>query len=402
MSDTLGTNTSGYDIPGATYRRKAVIELQSKKLAYEYINKLFWKNFTGAEGSGAPIIKKMDLTKEPGDTIRMHMVPALSGNGKYGNVELEGSEEAIDLAYRDIIVNSIRHAVKDNGKMSKQRSFFDYIEIGRNILQDWYAAQRDEGIFRTFYYGAPQHVHATAATYEGLGWNSSASKPPRYWYMANETDNEVTYSGTDATYVTNIQTAEALLVSGDSSKMSPNVIEGLSTKLDELNIPKITMSGFDADYLAVLHPRQVQQLKQNQRFFDALRTGDNRGSANPIFTGTVNGKYVGMWDGIAIMQSNRIHSGDPSALGGETLIDGTLPNVRRAIVLGANAIAVAEAMEPGLQMKDNFDYNWKKGVAVEGIWGSGRTDYTVDKSGGSLYAQNGIVVSTYSPATVIG
>lgn len=403
MSDTFETNTSGYNIPGSTYTRKAVIELQSKKLAYEYVEKQFWNKFIGAPGSGAPIIKDTNLMKEAGDIIRIHMAKALDAAGRFGANELEGNEEAQDLAYKDIYVNSVRNAVKDEGKMSKQRSYFDMIEIARKGLQEWYAAFVDEGLFRTIYYGAPSHVHGTAATYAALGWNSSASKPPRYWYMANETDNPITYSATDATWVTNIAAGEALLVNGDSSKMSPAVIEGLQTKLTEAFIPKITMSGFDADYLMVIHPRQTAQLRQNETFFNALRTGMERGASNPIFSGNMGGRYVGIWDGIAIMECGRIHSGDPTAVAGETLIDGNLPNIRRAVVLGANAIAYAVAQEPKLIPKDDFDYFYKRGIAVEGIWGAGRTDYTLDATAAqTLYGQNVIVVSTYSPSTVIG
>ena len=58
MSDTLGTNTTGYSYPGATYWRKGVQTVNDEALWAETADKLILAPFVGKEGSGLPFITK--------------------------------------------------------------------------------------------------------------------------------------------------------------------------------------------------------------------------------------------------------------------------------------------------------------------------------------------------------
>src|SRR5436305_784162 len=76
-------------------------------------NMTFWHNLEGPEGTTMPIIRKDDLTKQPGDTIKFDMALALTGAGLTGDTTLlDGQEEKLKFRQQSVVVDALRHGVR--------------------------------------------------------------------------------------------------------------------------------------------------------------------------------------------------------------------------------------------------------------------------------------------------
>lgn len=410
MSYTLGTNTTGYSYPGYTYWRKGVPMYWDMAMWDVVRDTLILKDFIGPEGSGLPFITKNQLKKGKGDTIRLAMAGNLTGAGKFGNTTLEGNEENLTQYYLDVYVNLLRHATIDDGEMSRQRDPYDLNKMMVKKLGEWWADTIERYMFNTLYYGYPPNILATAATVNGLGINSSVPKPNKNWYCADSANHPITYSATDATYTANIQAAEQSLTNTEANYFGPAVLEGIAAKAKVLNFKPAKFKGWEG-YIGFIHPYQTAQLRSNADWFQAnihaMPVGDK---GNPIFTGRLQNDAVGRWANIALFESTLVHSGNQSYYNdligstgayGTFEIDSDCSDVYRAVFMGAEAAAIAEATPPNYVKKGDFDYHNYEGNAVKGIFGMNRADFTLDTSAATLINQSSLVVSTYSPATSI-
>ena len=397
---TLGTDSSGFSYPGDTTHRDMVFDVPVMKLHHEIRDTMVFSKWIGKKGDHSPITSNYELTTKKGDTLKFNALPALTAAGVPGDGPMVGSEEPLEFSQKACYINQLRHAVVSHGKASSQRGIYNVIEQARPALQMWWADRMEDDIIRAALYNWPPHVHTTTATY-GLNINSHVATPTRYWYCADSANNSITYSATDATYETNIETAEGQLANTETDFMSPDVLEGMATILQTNNFMRINFKGFTG-YLAVLHPYQVAQLRANSDWFQAYITAGPRDEkGNGIFAGVNSQNEVGQWANFYIMQSNKIPTSAQAAVYSEVPINGAAEaNVRRAIFMGANAMFYAEGDRPHFTLEKR-DYENIDGVAIVGNIGMTRSDYTEDSAGAGLLAQTAAVCSTYSPANAV-
>lgn len=408
---TLGSDTSGFDYLGQTYRRAPVFTVPDMKIRQELTDKLIFSKMIGNSGNGkdtaadmAPIIWNRDLKKKKGDTIRQFLTPAITGIGISGDGTMYGNEQILDFAFVDTHINQVRQGVKTHGEASSQRGMIDILEQARPGLQSWYVQRFEEDILYTAYNGWSQNILGTFSTYFGLGKNSSTSKPARYWYCADSVNNAIAFHATDATYINNIEAAETTLTDVASDRFSPDILEGVASIMHVDNFPLMSAMGFSG-FMCVIHPYQLNQLRTNDTWFRAnIHAGPRDLKQNPIFAGANNSGYVGEWNGMIIFVSNKITTSAPTASNGETLIDDAGDaDVRRAVFMGAGSITIAEGGEFGTPnlVYEESDYGNKKGVVIRSMYGMARTDYVLDTSGATEYRKNVVIVSTKSPATTV-
>jgi len=399
---TLGTEGSGYGLPGATDRVALVYKIADRRLRKEHVDGMVFTPWIGKEGEMSPIITKTDLTKNKGEQIRMALLPKLDEYGKPGDLTVLQSEEVMDFSYQDVYVNQLRHAIRTVGRASDQRGLFSIIENARPALTSWLNQRKEAEFFRTVYYGWPAFIHCGTA-YGGLNLNSHIAKPCRYWYCMDEENNAITYSATDATYETSIETAEGTLANTPTDWFSPQALISMAAKMRKLNFPMIDFKGFTG-YLCILHPNQVAQLQTHEKWFEAnITAGPRDEKGNAVFKGVGNAREVGCWGGFYIMESNKIDSSNPSTLYTDsTPIAGAAEaNVKRAICMGANALAYAVADEPHFEV-ESIDYKNQTGVAVVTNFGIARADYTLDVSAtATITAQHTMVLSSFSPDAAV-
>ena len=395
---TENSNSTGFNVTGSTYDRKMVQMAFDKKAHHEYLNKFYLKKLMGADGSGAPVTKKDDFKRAKGDEFRMYMIPNLTSHGKPGDLTLMQNEEAFNPYYVDMNINQQRNAVRTTGKMSDQRGYFDVITEAKPALTNWAAAEMETSLIRTAINGWPAHIQCST-TYGGLNINSAAPRPARYWFGAG--GNDPTYSAVNATYTTNIVTAETALQDIQSNYLKPADLEFLAYKARTLLVPPITTLGMNGGYVLLVHPNQTWQLRNHNTWFNAQsNAGPRDEKGNQIFAGVGVDGYVTSYAGIHVFESNNVMNGYPLALFTDDtqIASAGNTNVYRSILLGGNAIVLMEAQDPSFYMDDTLDYGNQQGVAMSMMYGMGRTDYVQDASGVAIYARNLIVFSTYSGA----
>jgi N4-gp56 family major capsid protein len=302
---------------------------------------------------------KTETSKAAGDRIRFGIRQQLSGAGILGDGTLEGNEEALETFSQDVLIDQLRHAVRSAGKMSEQRVPWSMRAEARDALADWWADRFDAWFFNQL----AGNTAETDVRYTG----NQAVVAPDADHIAFPTGSSIAESSISNTTV---------------QRMSLTQID---RAVEKAKLAKNTMRQVrDGPYdilVMFLHPFQVTDLRTNtaagqwQDIQKAAMSGGNV-TKNPIFTGA-----LGMYNGVVLHESTRV----PAAPGN--------PNVRRAVLLGAQAgvIAFGRGYGKGVYSweEEMFDYGNQLGVAAGCIAGMTKTRFN-----GSDFAS--IVVPTWA------
>jgi N4-gp56 family major capsid protein len=128
----------------------SVPQLWSADLFSQAEDLTFWHNLEGPPGSTMPILRRDDLTKEPGDTIKFDITLALTSAGMTGDTALlEGNEEALKFRQTSVTVNSLQHAARWT-KLTQALITHDMRTTALNQLRKWLAGKLDNAIFTEF------------------------------------------------------------------------------------------------------------------------------------------------------------------------------------------------------------------------------------------------------------
>ena len=221
-----------------------------------------------ATAPGVPIIRKSDFLAKKGDTIIMHQrtnSATTNSVGIVGGFQIVDSEVGWDLNYKKVKIESWRQAVRTNVGMNAQRSPFDesFVETEIDLLSDWTAAVEDNGILSALHYGHAYHLLRMYGT-----TNCPIS------VVANDVygnDESLTVSNTVANLV------------GDGS----DNLKGATMELGYLyctqnNFDPIRVGG-DSYFVALVSPRGMHFLFQDEKFRNAMMYARERGIDNPLF-----------------------------------------------------------------------------------------------------------------------
>lgn len=288
--------------------------LWQTRLLAQAENRTFWNKFEGPEGSSMPIIRKDDLTKTAGDTIKFDMALALTGAGVIGDTNLlTGNEEALKFRQQSLTVADLAHAVRWT-ELAEQLITHDMRGTALNQLAKWLSGKIDDSIW-------------TALT--------AASQPTINKWFAG--------AATSIATVTNVLGPTL----NDISDMKAYAQETLKIE------PLRTEDGNEYFGL-VLSPAANLMLKKDTSYQQAQRDAQVRGDQNRLFSGATF-----LWDGVIGFVSNRV----PTAL------DGTASaRVARNVFFGAQALSRGYAQYPDWR-EEFFDYGRAAGVATTLIKG---------------------------------
>ena len=89
-------------------------------------------------GSDSIVQMRTELGKGEGDTVTMGIRYPLSGEGRVGNDDIEGHEEALIFKDFSLTIEELNHAVDTGGKMEEQRVPYNLLQEGKSALQDWW------------------------------------------------------------------------------------------------------------------------------------------------------------------------------------------------------------------------------------------------------------------------
>ena len=303
-----------------------------EKLHRDSVKESYFEKFMG-EGSSSLCQVKNEFLKKQGDLCTFGLRMRLAGSGVTSGQQLVGNEEAL-VTYSDTVtLEQYRHAVRDKGRLDRQRPVFSITEESRVALKDWGSEKIDQ-----------------------LCFDAITASPTKVMYLDN--------SGNAATTGTP-GTAQAAL-HATNSKFDPTFLSyikaGAKTGWNRTQIPLRPLKIKGKEYWVLLvHPDTLHDLKTHATYTQAQREAQSRGGDNPIFSGA-----VGIWDGVVIHE----HENIPIAKDG----GGASVAWSESVFMGQQSLVWAWGQRPNT-VQDSFDYENEIGTAWEMISGVTKTTF---------------------------
>jgi N4-gp56 family major capsid protein len=298
-------------------------ELWRKQLMADARDLLFMQRFIGS--SEQSMIQELtDLKKGKGDKINFGLGMKLSGSGVSGDSELEGNEEVMVDYEEDVSIDQIRNAVRLTGEMDEQKNCYNMRDSAKNRLADWIAERIDQEIMDKL-------CGKTTSTFANTPTAAAATRS--IWAGGQSSTGDVT----------------------TAMKMDTKVLDAAKqmAKLASPRIRPLRINGKE-HYVAILHPYDATNLRQDSVWNQAQREAGVRGNDNPIFSGA-----LGIYNGIIVHEHEyvyRTNDGDTSAY------------VARNVLCGQQAGVIAWGKPVSWQEK-SFDYGNKQGFSCGAIFG---------------------------------
>lgn len=298
-------------------------ELWRKQLFVDARDLMFMDRFIG-EGESSMIQEFTDLKKEKGTNISFGLGMKLSGAGVTGDSELEGNEESMTDYDEDVAIDQLRHAVRLTGKLDERKNAYDLRTSAKNRLADWFAERMEQelldklcGKASSTFANTPTAAAATRSIFAGGAGNVGAVT------TAMKMDTKV------------LDAAKQMAILA-SPRIKPLKINGKE------------------HYVAILHPYDATNLRQDPVWNQAQREANARGNENPIFSGA-----LGVYNGIIIHEHEyvyRTNDGSGAAY------------VARNILCGQQAGVLAWGA-PVAWVEKTFDYGNAFGVSCGATFG---------------------------------
>ncbi|UNY40284.1 major capsid protein [Paracoccus phage vB_PmaP_KLEP18-1] len=351
------------------------VRVWAKDLAREAMTRTWLNRFMG-ESEDSLVQVKTELRKGAGDQITAGLKMQLLGDGILGDATLEGNEEALQFADDAIRIDQLRHATRTKGRMTEQRVPYNLRRESRDSLADWWARRWD-------LIGALHMTGYTPANADpGLtGANTILAPSSGRIIRAGGRATDEALTSADVFTLTlldlaKVQAKKSRLDAGNGNLLMP--------------IRPIRVDGKDY-YVAFLHDYQVHDLRQSQWWTEiqlaAMQGGDVRD--NPIFSGA-----LGVYNGIVLHEWSRLPNGVNSTTGA------AVPNTKRAVLAGAQALSVAFGSENSetrfTWVEEMFDYGNQFGVAAGSIFGMKKNRFTPSDRSTTGQDFGTIVISTYA------
>jgi len=291
------------------------VKLWNEQLFRDTVKASYFSRFMGTS-SDSVVQVKTDLESAQGDRVRFAIRMRLEGAGVTEGQTLEGNEESLTSHTTNLTLQQWRHAVRDDGAMSRQRAMFSISEESASALQDRTTEKIDQECF-----------------------DALAANPTKTFYAGTAT--------TDATLTTSM-----LLTPEKISQIKAWAVTGGGRSQTPLR--PVMVEG-KKHYIMLIHPDNGYDLKQDTTWNNAQQNANIRGNGNPIFAGA-----LGMWDNVIIHE----HENIPIVTNFGNL--GDVPG-SKCVFLGAQSLLWAWGQRPKVVTKD-FDFGNEMAYAVNMIY----------------------------------
>jgi len=252
---------------------------------------------------------------------------AASDAGVSGDTALEGSEVAMTDYDEDVAINQLRQGVLLTGEFDEQRNMYDQRENAKNRLADWWAERIDQEL-------CDKLCGKTTSTFANTPTAAASSRTVRAGGAGSI--GAITTAMKMDTKVLDRAKQVALVTDAGTPALRPLRINGKQY------------------FVAILHPYDATNLRQDPVWSQAQRDANVRGEDNPIFSGA-----LGVWNGIIVHEHEyifRTNDGSASA------------QVARNVLCGQQAGVIAWGKSVNWVEK-TFDYGNQWGVKVGAIFG---------------------------------
>lgn len=337
-------------------------KLWSKKLLLDVMREIenALRFVTTEEDGNGVLLLKRDLAKAKGDTQNLSLVARLSGDGVTGDSELEGNEESM-LSYNEqIVIDQIRNAVRLQGKLDDQKVVYDQIGSARENLKIW----MKEFIIRQFFLKAGGVTNTTLTDTNGVIIATRATWSNTPAFIA---DADTAYTGSRNRYMNSGALTAASMTSSHILTLDNITEVATLAALANPKIQKISQGGDDF-YVLYVHPLSGRDLRKSSDWKTAQQNARDRSASNPVFRGA-----LGFWSNVLILENEFVPWLDVSAAGNSFRGASTGTNfavdTARNLLMGRQAVGMAEASNPEALVVETFDYKNKDGVAANFIGG---------------------------------
>lgn len=332
----------------STSDAKTVKRWLQRRFAAETLSQVYLSRFMGKSSSS--IIQKLTDLNETGDTINYQLRMALRGQGKRGKAVLKGHLESLVIHNDSVSIDTLRHGVEIDGRITMQRSELDLIEENKEALMEWLANITEEELFAQLAGRVGTQFRYLDLSYTGHAGNT----------LTTPDSDHVIYGG-DAT-------SEASIDSTD--KFSLELIDRFRRDVEELDVkmPPAIVNGKEY-WVAVIHTRQLFDLRRNvgegefTKLMSALATAEGKNS--PIFKG---GEFL--YNGVIVHAHDRVplftNDNDVECANGFFL------GRQAAVWANGNGGDGDTAM---LKVEEDEDFGDKPQVAVTTLWGCKKTRF---------------------------
>lgn len=307
--------------------------------------------------SETDIIRVVNDLKAEGETIRCPMVLNLKADGVSGNQRLSGNEEQMDQYYDNVSWEYYRQGV-ETSKRDRDKTPVDLLATKRPLLRQWAAEKIKYQLVDSFHSLYTSTAVPVAYT--------DASEPVKDAWLASNSDR-VLFGNAVSNHSSNDHSAALANVDATADKLTADSIH-LMKRRARGAYPRIkpykTSDGRDF-YVVFTHPRSFRDLKKDDTIAKANREARPRDvSSNPIFQ---DGDII--YDGIIFREIPELEwAKNSSEINPATTLVGVgnaASDVAVSFLCGAQALAYANKQAPMPVMKEDGDYNFFKGVAIE-------------------------------------
>jgi N4-gp56 family major capsid protein len=333
------------------------------------------------QGMNNAIQRLTELTRsEKGTRAVITLVPDLEGDGVVGDYEIEGNEEEAKAHDQVIQIDQLRNANKIAGRMADQQTVVNFRETSRDLLSFWMSDRVDQLASLTAS-GMDYRLNTNGSLREGFSHDGSSFSR----------DTNVSPVGTafyDLDFAADVTEPSAnrhfrwsnsnqALEPGDTTSIAPDDTISYASLVELRAFAKDrrirSLRNGDLElYHVFLHPKAMAKLKLDQDFLANVRNAGQRGSSNPLFSGsivTVDGlvlhEFTHSFNTTGAQSGSSTEAGRPGyKWGSDATVDGN-----RVLLMGGQALAWADIGIPMWDERDHFDYGAKPGIAVSKITG---------------------------------
>jgi N4-gp56 family major capsid protein len=318
------------------------------------------------DDANAIIQRKVETSKGSGDKVAFGLRMQLTGDGFTENETAEGNGESLTLYSDSVLVNELGHVVgvKSENTIDAQRVPFDLRAEARDGLADWFAKRLSVAFFNQ----VCGYTAETRIKYTGLQAPIAPSASRKVLAAGVAQDQDLATYATHKFDLTLLDRAKELARTA-APKVRPIKVNG------------------QEKYVVYLHEFQVTDMRTSTaagQWLDIQKAAMQGGEVtkSPIYSGA-----LGEYNGIIIKSAIDVPNGINSSTGA------VLPNVRRAVLLGAQAAVCAygEKNSPTKYRwnEELFDHKRRMEVSAWTIMGLKKTVYNATDFGT-------IVISTYA------
>lgn len=284
-------------------------------------NSYFMSKLSGGTQSSCIYVKE-ELAKNKGDLINFGLRMRLTGAGVTGNTSLEGNEERLNTYNDSVSLQRYRHAIRDDGELTRQRAMFSIDQESQQALKDWGSEKIDELAFDALQGAFTRIAYRDGAATGAFKVTATASTA--------KTAMSATYK-LDLNFFTLLSTYATTGGNRNFIPIKPLKVDGRSM------------------LVFLTHPDALADLRMSSEFQQAMREAEVRGKSNPLFQDA-----AAVWGNVIIHTHENMEIANDG--GGSTVA------WAKGVLMGQQSLCWAWGKRPKTVHK-KFDYDEEHGYA---------------------------------------